>query len=207
MQVNARVLDVHACSLSRGQLQAAHRVALHHGEINLVSKKVTNVVHIIQDHGWPLQRQSPRDDADVGRHAHGLHHLRAEHARVANLHPLLELGVEAEDLHAGLRVRVKSGLEAQLRDADALEKLVKHPDEVAQREALVADDALNLVELRQVRAVHRFVAEHPVDGEILLGLEALLRQLVQHARGHRGGVRAHQVLLSLRNLPVVVVPN
>lgn len=58
----------------------------------------------------------------------------------------------------------------------------------------------HLVELREVRPVHRLVAEDPVDGEVLCGVEALLRQAVQHAGRHRRGVRAQQVLLGLGHL-------
>mmetsp|Transcript_35805 Transcript_35805/g.78171 ORF Transcript_35805/g.78171 Transcript_35805/m.78171 type:complete len:403 (-) Transcript_35805:388-1596(-) len=189
------------------QLQAAHRVRLDHRQIHLVAEEVANVVDAVENHRGALEREPPRNDADVGGHAHGLHHLRAEHAGVANLHPLLQLRMEAEDLHGGLCVGVVGGLEAQLGDADLPEELVEGADEVAEGEALVADDALNLVELRQVRAVHRLVAEHAVDGEILRRAEPVLRELVEHAARDGGGVRAHEVLLCLRQLPVVVVPD
>jgi len=71
----------------------------------------------------------------------------------------------------------------------------------------LADDSLHLVELRQVRAVHGFVPKHAIDREETRGLEAVLRQLVQAARGHGGGVRAKDVLVRLRALPRVLVPD
>lgn len=46
--------------------------------------------------------------------AHGQEHLRAEHAAVADLCPLLEVRVVAEDLHRRLGVRVVRGLELDL---------------------------------------------------------------------------------------------
>ena len=41
-------------------------------------------------------------DVDVFGEAHGLEHLRTEHAAVADLDPLLQLGVEGKDLERGL---------------------------------------------------------------------------------------------------------
>ena len=76
---------------------------------------------------------------DVFGEAHGLEHLRTEHAAVADLDPLLELRVEGEDLERGLqmgqcqpcqsrmratclRVRVVGRLEADVLDAHLLEE-------------------------------------------------------------------------------------
>ena len=117
-----------------------------------------------------------------------------------------EWGRAREDLHAGLRVGVVRGLEAQLLEAEAREEGVQRADEVAEREAAVAHEALDLVKLREVRAVDGLVAEDAVDGEELGGPEAALRELVEHARGHCRGVCAQKVLLRLRLLPVVAVP-
>lgn len=95
---------------------------------------------------------------------------------------LLEALVVREDLHGWLGVRVGGGLEFQLFDPQLLEEFVEHPDEVAQAEVPVGDDALDLVELCQVGGVQRLVAEDAVDGEVLLRLKfALAGQLVQHA--------------------------
>lgn len=38
-------------------------------------------------------------------------------------------------------------------------------DEICQGQVLVRDDALDLVELRQMSRVHRLVTEHPVNRE------------------------------------------
>ena len=70
---------------------------------------------------------------------------------------------------------------------------------------------LDLVEFRQVCPVDGLIPEDAVDGEVLGGLEdaavglLVLRQPVQHATGHRRGVRPQQVLLCLRGAPVVAV--
>lgn len=47
-------------------------------------------------------------------------------------------------LHAGLGVGVEGGLEAQLGDADGLEKGPDHADEVLQREVVVRHQPLHL---------------------------------------------------------------
>lgn len=56
----------------------------------------------------------------------------------------------SEDLHARLCVRIVSRLELQLVEAKPLEERVQYADEVRQPQAAVCDDALHLVELRQV---------------------------------------------------------
>ena len=50
-----------------------------------------------------------------------------------------------EDLHAGLRVGVVGGLEAQLFEAEAVEKRAQRADEVPQRQAAVTHEALDLI--------------------------------------------------------------
>lgn len=77
----------------------------------------------------------------------------------------------SEDLHGGLRVRVVGGFEAQLGDADLLEEGLDGADEVPQRQVAVRHQALDLVELTQVRRIHRFVAEHTVNAEVFLRRE------------------------------------
>lgn len=56
------------------------------------------------------------------------------------------------------------------------EELAEGAHEVAQGEPPVGHDALDLVELGQVRGVQALVAEHAVDGEIFHGGELLLRE-------------------------------
>ena len=56
----------------------------------------------IPNHRGPLQRDPPAVNMDVFGEAHWLKHLGPEHARVADLNPLLELRVEGEDLQGRL---------------------------------------------------------------------------------------------------------
>ncbi len=60
------------------------------------------------------------------------------------LDPLGQARVVAEDLHTGLGVRIVGRLEAQLFDAQLAEELVQDADQVAQRQAVVGHDALDL---------------------------------------------------------------
>ncbi|KAJ8577492.1 hypothetical protein ON010_g1712 [Phytophthora cinnamomi] len=164
-------------------------------EVDLVAEQVADVVETVLNHRGALQRQTPGDDTHVLRQAHGAQHLRTEHTRVTDLSPLLQIGVEGEDLHAGLRVRVVRRLEAHLRDADLEEKGLDNTDEVAERQVVVGHHALHLVELGQVGRVHALVTEHTVNGEVLLRREAarLVRQLVQHLSRDSRGVRTQDV--------------
>ena len=78
------------------EAQPADGVPLDHAEVDLVAKQVTNVVNAVQDHGGPLQPEAPCDDVHILGEAHRPQHLRAEHATVAHLYPLLQLlGVTA----------------------------------------------------------------------------------------------------------------
>ena len=122
----------------------------------------------------PLDGEAPGDDDDVLGEAHGQQHLRAEDARVADLDDLLQHRVVRENLHAGLRVRVVRGLEREVGHAEAREELVDRGDEVAERQVVVGDDALDLVELGQVRRVERLVTDHTVNRKVLGRLKLLL---------------------------------
>ena len=57
------------------------------------------------------------------RKAHRAKHLRAEHARVADFHVLIQSLVPVEDLHGGLRVWVVRGLEADVCQACGKKKM------------------------------------------------------------------------------------
>ena len=174
-------------------------------------------------------------DVDVFREAHGLQHLWAEHATVADLDPLLQLWVEGEDLQRGLHdareIRAESrlpmmvagrartsvyGLYAGLKRMFSMPIFLKktrmkpvkagvrtptsrtaaqhadtqrRTDEVRQSQPSVCDDALNLVELSEMRRVHSLVPEHPVDREELRWPEAVRARLAR-AGDRRARVRA-----------------
>ena len=109
----------------------------------------------VPNHGWSLQAQTPAMNADVLREAHGFQHLRSEHTTVPNLNPLLQHRVEGEDLKGWLRVRIVRRLEAHLLDAHLREEDAHEANEVGEREPAVRHDTLDLVELREMRRVHR----------------------------------------------------
>ena len=62
------------------------------------------------------------------------------------------------------------------------------------------------MELGKVRAVHSLISEHPVNGEVLGRLEAILGQFVQHAAGYSCGVGTQKVLLCFCQLPCMPIP-
>lgn len=85
------------------------------------------------------------------------------------------------------------------------EELVEHANEVTEVEVPVSHHALNLVELSKVGGIQGLIAKHPVNGEVFGGSESLLSELVEHAGTDGCCVRAHNVLLSLLQLPVILV--
>ena len=85
------------------------------------------------------------------------------------------------------------------------EELVEHANEVTEVEVPVSHHTLNLVELSKVGGIQGLIAKHPVNGEVFGGSESLLSELVEHAGTDGCCVRAHNVLLSLLQLPVILV--
>ena len=82
------------------------RVLLYKVQIYLVAEQLADVGDAVLDHGRPLQTQAKAVYHHVWGQAHGLEHLGAEDAAVADLDELVELLVVAEDLHARLGVGV-----------------------------------------------------------------------------------------------------
>lgn len=89
--------------------------------------------------------------------------------------------VTPEDFHGGLCVRIVGWFEAELLEAHALKERMQSAYEVTQCQAPIADEALDLVELSQMRPVYVFIAEHAVNRKVLGRLETLLSKAVQHA--------------------------
>mmetsp|Transcript_6574 Transcript_6574/g.11054 ORF Transcript_6574/g.11054 Transcript_6574/m.11054 type:complete len:366 (+) Transcript_6574:79-1176(+) len=179
-------------------------------EIRLVAEQITDVFYLVLDHRGSLERQTPGNDAHVSGQAHREQHFGSEHTGITQLGPLAQLGVVAENLHGGFGVRVVGRLEAQLRDADLLEEGLDQADQMSQGEIAVRDETLDLVELTQVRGVHRFITEHTVDREVLLRCEyprggVLLAELVEHLRRNGRGVGAQNVLRGLLALEVAAI--
>ena len=125
-----------------------------------------NIPHPILDHRRSLQTQSPSINPHIGRQAHRLQHLGSEHAAIANLDPLIQSLMEAEDLHAGFRIRVVSGFEAQIVDTHFREEDFHEADEAAQGQAVIRNDAFDLVEFGEMCGVDALVAEDAVYGEV-----------------------------------------
>lgn len=59
---------------------------------------------------------------------------------------------------------------------EALKERGERAHEVAERQVVVRNDALNLVEFSQMRCVQRLVAKDAVDGEVLDRFEGFLRR-------------------------------
>ena len=183
-----------------------------------MSKQLANVLAVILDHGRSLERQTASDHAHILRDAHSPQHLWPEHTTVADLGPLIQIRMETENLHRWLSVpihntpnpipRVKRRLEAHIRNSDLREEVLNHTDQMTQIQIAVGHEQLHLVELRQVRGIHRLISEHAIDRKAPHRLEALrvLRRLVQLLRGHTRRVRAQNVLHRLLAVPVVSVP-
>lgn len=70
--------------------------------------------------------------------------------------------------HAARRYR-----SARAQRTELGEERLHHADEVAEGQAVVGNDALDLVELREVCCVQALVAEDAVNGKVLDRLEAL----------------------------------
>ncbi|KAI6876494.1 phenylalanyl-tRNA synthetase-like protein alpha chain [Hortaea werneckii] len=130
------------------------------------------------------------------RQAHGQQHLRPEHTRVADLDQLLQPVVVREDLHARFRVRVVSRLELEIRQAHGAEELLHESLEAAERQAVVRDHALDLVEFGQMRGVDGLVTEDTVDREVFAG-SGIRGETVETVRGDCGGVGTEHKTLSL----------
>lgn len=147
-------------------IHLAKRIFSDHFQVDFVTAQGANVVNATQNHGGSLQAQPPRDAPDVFGQAHGQQHLGAEHPRISDLHPLFQSGMEAEDFQRRLGVRVVRRLETQLVHAQLFEELAQGSHQIAQGEPPVSDEALDLVELRQMSCVQRLVSEHTVDAEV-----------------------------------------
>ena len=129
-------------------------------------QQLPNIPHTILDHRRPLQTQPPAINPHILRQPHRLQHLGSKHAAVANLDPLVQSFVEAEDLHTRFRIRVIGGLEAQVVDAHFREEDFHEADESAQGQAVIRNDSFDLVEFGEVRGVDALVAEDAVYGEV-----------------------------------------
>jgi len=114
--------------------------------------------------------------------------------------------VVPENLHGRFRVGIERRFETKLGDPDFLEEGFDCPDQIPQRQVVVGNETLDLVELAKVGRVHRLVPEDAVDREVAGGLEStfLVGQLVQHLGRYGGGVGPQQIFHRL--LPFEIIP-
>ena len=132
-------------------------------------QQLPNIPNPILNHRRSLQTQSPSINPHIPWQAHRLQHLGSEHAAIANLDPLIQSFMETKDLHARFRIRVVSGLEAQIVDTHFREEDFHEADESAQCQAVVGNDAFDLVEFGEVCSVDALVAEDAVYREVARG--------------------------------------
>lgn len=85
-----------------------------------------------------------------------------------------------------------------------LEERAHESDQVPQRQIVVGNYTLNLMELSQVGRVHGFVPKHSVNGEVTCGT-GVLGELVQHCGGNGSRVRAQHEPEGFGLLPRVAV--
>jgi len=159
---------------------------------HFVSNQGPNIVDPVPDHRGSFKTDTPPVDVDVFGESHRLQHFGPEHSTVSDFDPFIELGVEGKDLERGFRVWVVCGFEPEvfyphLLEEDSHEtykgklvpgeqtnRLSEFTDEICERQVPIGDDSFDLMELRQMRRVHRLVPEHPVDTEQLGRLEPIL---------------------------------
>ena len=134
-----------------------------------MTQQLPDIPHPILNHRGPLQTQSPPINPHIPWQPHRLQHLRPKHAAIANLDPLIQSLMEAKYLHAGFRVGIVSGFEAQIVDTHFREEDFHEADESAQSQAVIRNDAFDLVEFGEVRGVDGLVAEDAVYGEVARG--------------------------------------
>ena len=100
------------------------------------------------------------------------------------------------------------------------DSFIKRTNQIRECQPSIRDDALDLVEFRQMRRVHGLIAEHTVDAKQLCRAEAVVvvaflrrfatascREFVKHVRGGRGRVRAEEELVRLGVGPGRAVPD
>ena len=144
-----------------------------------MTQQLSNILHPILDHRRSLQAQTPAINPHILRQTHRLQHLRSEHPTITNLHPLIQAIMIPKDFHTGLGVRVVGRFETESMDAHFRKEDFHEADEAAEREAVIRDHALDLVEFCKVCSVDAFVAEDAVDGEVA-GWAGVGGKLVEH---------------------------
>ena len=168
-----------------------------------MSDQGPDIADPVPDHRGSFKADTPPVDVDVLGESHRFQHFWPEHSAISDLDPFLELRVESKDLERGFRVWVVGGFEPEVFDPHLLEEdsheaykhelvlgeqvnhLSRPTDKIRECQVPIGDDSLNLMELCQMRCVHRLVPEHPVDTKQLGRLEPILFLRPRHfARNH-----------------------
>ena len=147
-------------------LQPNRGITLDEAQIHLMPQQLPDIPNAVLDHRRSLKTQPPPINPHILRQTHRLQHLGSEHAAVANLHPLIQSLVEAKNLHAGFRIRVVGGLEAQVVDAHFREEDFHEAYKSSQGQAVVGNDSFDLVELGKMCSVDALIAEDAVYREV-----------------------------------------
>ena len=104
----------------------------------------------------------------------------------------------SEQFERRLSVRIISRLELKVVDANLAHEGFDRVHQVAQANVAVSDQALTLMEFRQMRCVKSFIAEDTINREVLDRLELFfLGKLVKHLRADSSRMRSQQVFLCL----------
>ena len=169
--------------------QPHRRISLHEIQINLMPQQLPNILHPVLNHRRSLQTQPPSINPHILRQPHRLQHLRSKHTTITNLNPLIQPLMKAKNLHTRFRIRIICRLEAQFMNPHFRKKYLHEADEATKSEAIIGDDAFDLVEFREMSGVDGFVAKDAVDGEVADGV-GFGGEGVEHGRGDGGGVGA-----------------
>src|SRR6185436_9440847 len=144
-------------------------------EADVVREEIPEVGHAVAEHDEPLHARAKGESGPALRIVSDFaEHVRMHHSRPQNLEPSARQGAahlaslpaaeEATDVddRAGLDERIVRGTEAdlRLRAEELLQELVQRSFEVGHADVLVHVEPFDLVELKEVRRVHRLVPVH-----------------------------------------------
>ena len=94
-----------------------------------------------------------------------------------------------KDFHARLCVRVVSGFEFELFDAQLFKESMKNTNQVTQSQSTVSNHTLDLMKLCQMGRIQGLITEHFINRKPFHRLKVfLLGQLIQHVGRNSGRV-------------------
>ena len=114
--------------------------------------------------------------------------------------------MEAENFKRWLSIGVVSWLVLQVLDANLSEESLHDSEKMMKTDALIDNDALDLMELSQMRGIEGLISEDAINGEVLHGLELFLLGLLEkHLRANSRGMRSEDVLHGFLTRPARTV--